>query len=123
MKVLLVDDEKELVSTLAERLGFRGIEADWAATPGEAIALLDQNDYDIAVLDVQMPGMDGFELKEKLEEAAPHMQFIFITGHGSEECYHIGCSQTGEAYYLVKPVDIDSLVEKLNGLSGKGEAK
>ncbi len=122
MKVLLVDDEKELVSTLAERLGFRGIEADWAAAPQQAIALLEQGRYDIAVLDVQMPGMDGFELKEKMESLAPHMQFIFITGHGSEECYHIGCSKAGEAYYLVKPVDIDSLVEKLNSLRNKGEA-
>ena len=121
MKVLLVDDEKELVSTLAERLGYRGIEADWAVSPQEAIEMMKRNEYDIAVLDVQMPGMDGFELKEKLEEAAPHMQFIFITGHGSEECYHIGCSHTGEAYYLVKPVDIDSLVEKLNGLRQQGE--
>ena len=119
MKVLLVDDEKELVSTLAERLGFRGIEADWAATPKDALALLAKNTYDIAVLDVQMPGMDGFELKKTMEKTAPDMKFIFMTGHGSEECYHRGCSQTGEAYYLVKPVDIDSLTEKLNDLRGE----
>ncbi|WDP88864.1 MAG: response regulator [Desulfobacter sp.] len=116
MRVLLVDDEKELVSTLAERLGFRGIKADWAATHTQAIALLGQHTYDIIVLDVQMPEMDGFELKEKMEEISPDMDFIFITGHGSEECYHMGCSQTGEAYYLIKPVEIDSLVEKLNTL-------
>jgi DNA-binding response OmpR family regulator len=114
MQILLVDDEKELVSTLAERLGFRGIDAHWAVTPGDAIAMLSDQSYDIAVLDVQMPEMNGFELKEKLENISPALKFIFMTGHGSEECYHEGCSQTGEAFYLVKPVEIDSLIEKLN---------
>lgn len=114
MQILLVDDEKELVSTLAERLGYRGINAYWAVTPNDAIAMLSEQSYDIAVLDVQMPEMNGFELKERMEAISPALKFIFMTGHGSEECYHEGCSQTGEAYYLVKPVEIDSLIEKLN---------
>lgn len=114
MQILLVDDEKELVSTLAERLGYRGIDAHWAVTPSDAIAMLSKQRYDIAVLDVQMPEMNGFELKEKMEALFSELKFIFMTGHGSEECYHEGCSQTGEAFYLVKPVDIDSLIEKLN---------
>ncbi|WP_321493759.1 response regulator [uncultured Desulfobacter sp.] len=114
MQILLVDDEKELVSTLAERLGYRGIDAHWAVTPSDAIAMLSKQSYDIAVLDVQMPEMNGFELKEKMEALSSELKFIFMTGHGSEECYHEGCSQTGEAFYLVKPVDIDSLIEKLN---------
>ena len=114
MQILLVDDEKELVSTLAERLGFRGIDAHWAVTPNDALAMLSDQSYDIAVLDVQMPEMNGFELKEKMEAISSTLKFIFMTGHGSEECYNEGCSQTGEAFYLVKPVEIDSLIEKLN---------
>ncbi len=114
MRVLLVDDEKELVSTLAERLGFRGISADWASGAEDAIAKVETNSYDIAVLDVNMPEINGFELKQRLEKKAPNLKFIFMTGHGSEECYDIGCSETGEDYYLVKPVEINILVEKLN---------
>lgn len=114
MQILLVDDEKELVSTLAERLGYRGIDAHWAVTPNDAISMLSNQRYDIAVLDVQMPDMNGFELKEQMEAICPELKFIFMTGHGSEECYHEGCSQTGEAFYLVKPVEIESLIEKLN---------
>ncbi len=121
MQVLLVDDERELVSTLAERLGYRGINADWAVTPVDAVAMLSEQRYDIAVLDVQMPDMDGFELKEKMELLRPDLKFIFMTGHGSEECYHKGCSETGEAFYLVKPVEIDSLIEKLNQVMLQGE--
>jgi len=121
MQILLVDDEKELVSTLAERLGYRGINAHWAVRPNDAIAMLADQSYDIAVLDVQMPQMDGFELKERMEAISPELKFIFMTGHGSEECYHEGCSQTGEAFYLVKPVEIDSLIEKLNQVMLNGE--
>ena len=114
MKILLVDDEKELVSTLAERLGYRGIEAHWAAAPDDALAMLSDQRYDIAVLDVQMPQMNGFELKRHMEAKSPELKFIFMTGHGCEESYHIGSSETGEAFYLVKPVEIKSLIETLN---------
>lgn len=122
MRVILVDDEKELVSTLAERLGYRGIEADWAITPDDAIAMTQKTPYDIAVLDVKMPGIDGFELKRRLQECLPKLKYIFMTGHGSEECYDIGCTETGKEFYLVKPVQIDQLIEKMNkALALKGE--
>lgn len=114
MHILLVDDEKELVSTLAERLGFRGIKADWTTLPSEAVDLVSRNPYQIAVLDVKMPGMNGFELKQLLEKKSPDLKFIFMTGHGSETCYQQGCSETGSEFYLVKPVEINRLIEKLN---------
>lgn len=121
MNILLVDDEIELVSTLAQRLEFRGINADWASDPDRAIEMVSPNQYRVAVLDVKMPGMDGFELKQRLEQKDPGLKFIFMTGHGSETCYQQGCSETGEAYYLVKPVDITRLIEKLKEvLDGDG---
>lgn len=113
MKILLVDDEEELVSTLAQRLEFRGMKADWASDPEKALELVSQNHYQVAVLDVKMPGINGFELKQRLENRDPDLKFIFMTGHGSEVYYRQGCSETGEAYYLVKPVDITRLIEKL----------
>jgi len=58
--------------------------------------------------------MNGFELKQLLEKKAPDLKFIFMTGHGSEACYKKGCSETGREYYLVKPVEINQLIEKLN---------
>ncbi|PIE61700.1 MAG: response regulator [Desulfobacterales bacterium] len=114
MKILLVDDEEELVSTLALRLGLRDITADWTSNPQKAEDMVAQNQYQVAILDVKMPGINGFELKQRLEQKDPALKFIFMTGHGSENYYRQGCSETGEAYYLVKPVDITRLMEKIN---------
>lgn len=114
MRVLLVDDEEELVSTLAERLTIRGIDADWAVICNDALKLTETESYDIAVLDVKMPKLSGIELKKKLQEKWPSMKFIFITGHGSEKDYREGMAEAGAEYYLVKPIDIESLIEKMN---------
>jgi DNA-binding response OmpR family regulator len=114
MNVLLVDDEEELVSTLAERLSFRGIEVDFATTAEAAIRLAGTRSYDIAVLDVKMPKMRGFEIKKILEKKQPAMKFLFMTGHGSENDYQIGTAETGEEFYLVKPVKIEVLIEKIH---------
>ncbi len=113
MRVLLVDDEEELVSTLAERLALRGIEADWATTGKQALDKADQDRYDLALLDVRIPGQSGIELKKLLAAKQPDMKFIFMTGHGSEEDYRAGAAEAGEEYYLVKPVHIDDLIYRM----------
>lgn len=114
MKVLLVDDEKELVSTLAERLSFRGIDVDWATSGEDALVKVSENQYDIAVLDMKMPKISGLELKKEMAEKYPRMRYIFMTGHGSEEDFKIVASDAGTEYYLVKPVKIEDLLKKLN---------
>lgn len=111
MKVLLVDDEKKFVSSLAERLSLRGLEADWTTTCDEALSKSLTENYDIAVLDVRMPGVSGINLKTKLEKITPHMKFIFITGHGSEEDYNIGTKEG--SFYIIKPFKIETLIEKI----------
>ena len=114
MKVLLVDDEKELIVTLAERLSFRGFEVDFATTAESAIRMADVNNYDLAVLDVKMPKIRGFELKRIIEKKQPKMKFLFMTGHGSENDFQIAAAQTGEEFYLVKPVELEVLIMKMN---------
>jgi len=114
IRVLLVDDEEELVSTLAERLSLRGFEADWASSAEKALEMAGRKAYDIAVLDVKIPKISGLKLKIKLQEAFPAMKFIFMTGHGSEEDFRAGTAETGAGYYLVKPVHITALIEKMN---------
>lgn len=112
MRILLVDDEKDLVSTLAERLSFRGIEADWATNAQDALKLVRENDYDLAVLDVKMPKVGGFDLMEMIKKIKPEMKFSFLTGHGSEDAFKKGCSK-GACFYLVKPVQLDEFIAKL----------
>jgi DNA-binding response OmpR family regulator len=113
MRVLLVDDEKELVSALAERLTMRGIQADWASTPEAALEKVRTSAYDLAVLDVKMPRISGIALKKAMEEQAPGMHFIFMTGHGSEADFERGALEAGAKFYLVKPVKIETLIDKM----------
>jgi DNA-binding response OmpR family regulator len=113
MKVLLVDDERELVSTLAERLNLRGLEAQWATSAEEAMLRMQTESFDIAVLDVKMPKVDGLLLKKQLQEKCPAMKFIFVTGHGSSQDFAAGASEVGSDYYLVKPLKIEDLIAKI----------
>jgi DNA-binding response OmpR family regulator len=113
MRVLLVDDEQELVSTLAERLALRGIEADWVATADNALKIVESEAYDLAVVDVKIPGINGIELKRRMQKKRPNMKFIFMTGHGSEADYQAASAEAGSQYYLAKPVKIGVLIEKM----------
>jgi DNA-binding response OmpR family regulator len=123
MKVLLVDDEHELVSTLAERLSLRGIQADWAISGEEAMRLVEKNSYDVAVLDVKIPRIGGLELKHKLYGRRPALKFIFMTGHGSEEDFRSCSVETADGCYLVKPVNIEDLIGKMNELMEMSEVR
>jgi DNA-binding response OmpR family regulator len=117
MRVLLVDDEEEFVSTLAERLQIRGIDADWATSAEEGLQRVTEKQYDIAVLDVKMPKISGIDLKAKIQALSPVTKFIFLTGHGSEKDFIAGKSIS--EFYLIKPVQIDDLVEKLQTAVGQ----
>ena len=119
MRVLLVDDEEELVTTLAERLALRGIDADWATSAEEALRKLNDARYEIALLDVKIPKMSGIKLKKIMEEKCADLKFIFLTGHGSESDFKEGALEAGPEYYLVKPVDIEDLMRKMNEILEK----
>lgn len=113
MKILLVDDEHDLVSTLAERLSLRDIDADWVSSGEDALTKLQNTTYDIAVLDMKMPHMSGLELREKIHIIQPKMKYIFMTGHGSVDDFNTAASKEGSDCYLVKPVNIDLLIKKI----------
>lgn len=114
MRILLVDDEEELVATLAERLEMRGIAASWVTDYRAALLAVDQRQFDIALLDVRLPEMNGLDLKRLIEAKRPAMKFIFLTGHGSEEDFKACSAESGREYYLIKPVQIEVLIAKLN---------
>ena len=118
MRILLVDDEEELVTTMAERLSLRGIAADWVTSGEEALLQAEKETYDLAVLDVKIPRMSGLKLQAKLKEKCPGMKFIFVTGHGSEDDFKAGTAEAGAGYYLVKPVNIEALINKMKEALG-----
>jgi DNA-binding NtrC family response regulator len=111
-RVLLVDDEVELVETLAERLQLRGIAAE-AVTSGEAaLARVMATPFEVVLVDVKMPGMGGLDLLKLVKKQRPATQVLLITGHGSTEDGDAGMRE-GAFDYVVKPVDIEVLVRKM----------
>ncbi len=116
MKVLLVDDEVELVSAMAERLGFRDIDADWTDNGDDAMKMAAKTEYHVAVLDMKMPKISGLELQAKLAAKYPDMKFIFLSGHGSEQDFKAGCA--AGCNYLIKPIQLEDLVARINEVIG-----
>lgn len=112
-RVLFVDDEEELVSTVVERLALRGIDAQGATTGTNALRLITEQVFDVVVLDVKMPGLGGFEVIKRIKQERPGLVVIFLTGHGSEGSAEEGM-RMGAFDYLLKPVDIDALVKILH---------
>lgn len=112
MRILLVDDEKEFVSALAERLHMRGYDADWASTGEDALKMVTEMHYDLAILDLKMPNIGGLELRSEMIEMAPNLKFMFITGHGSLNDFAQGCEELAECC-IGKPMDLELLIEKL----------
>lgn len=119
MQVLLVDDEKELASAMAERLRLRGIDAEWATTADDALMMIDAVPFDIAVLDIKMPRIGGLELMHRIRVKHPEIKILFLTGHGSEELFQKVIDECGESAYLIKPIEIAELVDKMKRLMGR----
>jgi DNA-binding response OmpR family regulator len=115
MKVLLVDDEKKFAVMLSKRLALRGFNADYALTGEEAVKKAESSRYDVAILDVKMPGLGGIDLERSLNGLHPDMKFIFVTGHGSEDDFKVGAAEA--SYYLAKPLQIDVLVKILHEIT------
>jgi len=111
-KVLLVDDEKEFVSTLAERLRLRGIQADETGSGEEALRLIAQAAPQVLVLDVMMPGMGGLEVLQRVKSTHPNIEVILLTGIGSTKEGMEGM-RLGAFDFLMKPLQIEELIEKI----------
>jgi len=115
MNLLLVDDEKKFASMLARRLELRGMQVTVCFSGEDALeAVNEKKPFDIALLDVKMPGIGGIELKRRLREQYPSMKFIFLTGHGSDADYQVSAKE-GDGY-LPKPLKIDDLIAALKQL-------
>ena len=122
MRILLVDDEQDFASTLAERLQLRGIQAEVATTGTDALKHVRENDFRAMILDIKMPGIDGLGLLAEIKRKRPDLPVILLTGHGSVSSVASGMKE-GASDYLMKPVDIDELIEKINFSIGRQEGQ
>ncbi len=112
IKILLVDDEKEFVETLSERIRMRDHKSDVALNGEEALKQMDDDLPDVVVLDLKMPGIDGMEVLRRIRKAYPNVQVIMLTGHGSEKDEK-EARKLGAFEYLEKPVEIGTLMKKI----------
>lgn len=117
-KVLLVDDEREFVQTLSERLLMRDMGSAVAYDGESALQLIKEDEPDVMILDLRMPGIDGIEVLRRVKKSNPEVEVIILTGHGSEADREI-CMNLGAFAYLQKPVDIDELSKTIKRANEK----
>jgi two-component system response regulator CpxR len=111
-KVLLVDDEREFVQTLSDRLQMREMGSAVAFDGQTALDMVSTDDPEVMIIDLKMPGIDGIEVLKRVKQAQPEIEVIVLTGHGSEQD-KTTCMELGAFAYLQKPVDIDVLSRTL----------
>ena len=111
-KILLVDDESDFREFMEKLFQLRKL--DCATAPGcmEALELLDQDKYDVVVMDISMPGLGGLECMAEVKKLHPDIEVIILTGHASLQG-GISSIKKGAFDYCMKPVDYDELLEKI----------
>ncbi len=113
IKILLIDDEEEFVTTLAQRLEFRGYISKTAESGQIGIDILANESFDIVIIDLMMPGLNGLETLKQIKSILPDIPAILLTGHGSTKAGIEGMN-LGAFDYLMKPLDIDNLISKIS---------
>lgn len=114
-KILLVEDDTSLGYLLSEYLKLKGLEVTWVTNGKKALSQLKHSSFDLAVLDVMMPEMDGFALASELQKTSPELQFMFLTAKSLKIDVLKGFS-LGAVDYLKKPIDEEELVVRIKAL-------
>lgn len=108
-KILIVDDERSIRNTLKEILEYEKYKVEEAEDGAKGLKMINENHYDVVILDIKMPKMDGIEVLEKALEENPDTPFIMISGHGNLETA-VECVKKGAYDYLQKPPDLNRLL-------------
>jgi len=113
IKLLLVDDEKDFIESLAERLQLRDFDVKTALNGDDAIKLVNENEFDIIILDVKMPGKNGIDTLKEIKNINQLSQVIMLTGHATVESAIQGM-KLGAYDYIMKPTDAEELIKLIN---------
>lgn len=112
IKLLIVDDEEKFLSATAERLGLRDFDVTTATEGNQAIKAAKKGKFDVAILDLRMPGMDGMELLQILKKKHKFLELIILTGYASVDSA-VEATKLGAFSYLEKPYNFEKLLEVL----------
>jgi DNA-binding NtrC family response regulator len=112
IKILLVDDEVKFLKAVADRLAIKGFEVTTATDGDAAIQAANQGGFDVAVVDLRMPGTDGAQVLKILKQNHTFIEIIMLTGHATVDSA-VECTKLGAFKYLEKPYDFENLVVAL----------
>ncbi len=112
IKLLICDDEVKFLESIAERLELRGFDVTKATSGKDAVEAARTGGFDLAILDLKMPGMNGIEVLEILKKEHKYLEVIILTGHGSIDSA-VESTKLGAFSYLSKPYDLDDLLQSL----------
>lgn len=112
IKLLIVDDEVQFLNALAQRLEIRDFQVTKATNGTEAVQAARTDRFDLALLDLKMPGMNGKEVLQLLKKEHKYLEVIILTGHGSLDSA-VECTKLGAYGYLPKPYELEQLIKVL----------
>lgn len=112
LRILIVDDEEDLVTFLAKRLFKRGYHVVTTTSGPEALAIATRESFDVAIVDLKMPHMNGVEVIEKLNILQPFLESIMFTGHGNTETA-LEAGKLDVFKYLTKPCDFEIILDTI----------
>jgi DNA-binding response OmpR family regulator len=114
-QLLLVEDDKNLGYILSEYLSMKGFNVTWSKDGQNALALIKKNPYDLCILDVMLPSMDGFSIAEQIVTSASSLPFVFLTAKNLKvdklKGFKLGCDD-----FITKPVDEEELVARIQAV-------
>lgn len=114
-KIILLEDDETLGYLLTEYLNMNGFEMFWAKNSVDCLKMLEQNNYDLAILDIMLPDIDGFNFAHKINSLFPTLPFLFLTARSLKVDVLKGFS-LGAVDYLKKPIDEEILVVRIKSL-------
>jgi two-component system NtrC family response regulator len=112
IKILIVDDELKFLDSVAQRLELRDFDVTKAVNGKDAVEAAQKGLFDLALLDLKMPGIDGKQVLEILKREHKFLEVIILTGHGSMDSA-VECTKLGAFGYLPKPYELEKLLEVL----------
>ncbi|MGB9436526.1 MAG: response regulator [Desulfobacterales bacterium] len=112
IKLLMVDDEIKFLESISKRLVLKNFDVTTASNGKEAIASAEKGLFDVAVVDFQMPGMDGTQVLKALKDKHKYLEIIMLTGHATVDSA-VECTKLGAFKYLEKPYAFEKLVEAI----------
>jgi two-component system, OmpR family, response regulator len=111
-RILLVDDEVAFANNIAKLISKRGYEVMTVYNGESAVKAVEENEFDVIVLDLKMPGLDGMATLKQIKKRQPQVEVIILTGHGSMDSGIDGI-QLGAFDFIMKPVRFDDLHESI----------